>query len=128
MEGRVDGNLNLTRALGDLKYKQKEGITPEEMPITANPDTYEYPLTSDCDFIIMGCDGVWETKSNEEMVEWVYKRIKKENTIPDIKEIVSELLNEQLSPNISETCKWKLQIMPWSDFKHHLQITAFCLF
>lgn len=73
------------------------------MPITANPDTYEYPLTSDCDFIIMGCDGVWETKSNEEMVEWVYKRLKKETAIPDIKQIVTELLNEQLSPNISET-------------------------
>ena len=29
-EGRVDGNLNLTRSLGDLKYKQKEGFTPEE--------------------------------------------------------------------------------------------------
>lgn len=23
-EGRVDGNLNLTRAFGDLKYKQKK--------------------------------------------------------------------------------------------------------
>ena len=29
-DGRVDGNLNLTRSLGDLKYKQKEGFKPEE--------------------------------------------------------------------------------------------------
>ena len=36
--GRVDGNLNLSRALGDLRYKRKEGIPPEEQPITANPD------------------------------------------------------------------------------------------
>jgi serine/threonine protein phosphatase PrpC len=41
-EGRVDGNLNLTRALGDLKYKQKTELKPEEHPITANPDVYEY--------------------------------------------------------------------------------------
>lgn len=41
-EGRVDGNLNLTRALGDLKYKQKTHLKPEEHPITANPDVYEY--------------------------------------------------------------------------------------
>jgi len=74
-DGRVDGNLNLTRALGDLKYKSKPNLTQEEMPITANPATYEYPLTSDCDFVIMGCDGVWETKSNEEMVEWVYNKL-----------------------------------------------------
>jgi serine/threonine protein phosphatase PrpC len=29
-EGRVDGNLNLTRALGDLRHKQKEHISQEE--------------------------------------------------------------------------------------------------
>ena len=28
-EGRVDGNLNLTRSLGDLKYKQRD-LKPEE--------------------------------------------------------------------------------------------------
>ena len=28
-EGRVDGHLNLTRALGDLKFKKKEGLTAE---------------------------------------------------------------------------------------------------
>ena len=93
-EGRVDGNLNLTRALGDLKYKVKEDLTPEEYPITANPDTYEYPLESDSDFIIMGCDGVWETKSNDEMVEWVYKKLGSSPQNADLKQIVTDLLNE----------------------------------
>jgi serine/threonine protein phosphatase PrpC len=37
-EGRVDGNLNLSRALGDLKYKTNKDLKPEEWPITANPD------------------------------------------------------------------------------------------
>ena len=74
-EGRVDGHLNLTRALGDLKFKKKEGLKAEEHPITANPDVFEYEFSSDCDFILMGCDGVWETKSNEQMVEWVYKKL-----------------------------------------------------
>ena len=72
---RVDGNLNLTRALGDLKYKKKEELTAEQHPITANPDTYEYDITPETDFIIMGCDGVWEIKSNEEMVEWIYEKL-----------------------------------------------------
>jgi serine/threonine protein phosphatase PrpC len=29
-DGRVDGNLNLTRSLGDLKYKGRDHLTPEE--------------------------------------------------------------------------------------------------
>jgi len=77
VEGRVDGNLNLTRSLGDLKYKQREHLTPEEQSITANPDVYSFDLTDDIDFIIMGCDGIWEQKSNEEMVDWVYQRLYK---------------------------------------------------
>ena len=74
-EGRVDGHLNLTRALGDLKFKKKEELKAEEHPITANPDVYEYEFSSEADFILMGCDGVWETKSNEEMCEWVYRKL-----------------------------------------------------
>ena len=76
--GRVDGNLNLTRSLGDLKYKQREHLTPEEQAITANPDTYVFDLTPDTDFILMGCDGIWEKKSNEEAVAWVYAQINKQ--------------------------------------------------
>lgn len=41
--------------------------------MTANPDIFEYDMPEDLDFVIMGCDGVWEQKSNEEMVAWVYK-------------------------------------------------------
>jgi serine/threonine protein phosphatase PrpC len=58
--GRVDGNLNLSRALGDLKYKHRDHLTAEEQAITANPDVYTFDLTDDTDFIIMGCDGIWE--------------------------------------------------------------------
>jgi serine/threonine protein phosphatase PrpC len=68
----------LTRSLGDLKYKGRDHLTPEEQAITANPDTYVFDLTDDIDFIIMGCDGIWEKKSNEEMVEHIYARLKEE--------------------------------------------------
>jgi serine/threonine protein phosphatase PrpC len=80
-EGRVDGNLNLTRSLGDLKYKQRDNLTPEQQAITSNPDVYVFDYSDDIDFIIMGCDGIWEKKSNEEMVEYVYAKLKegKEN-------------------------------------------------
>jgi serine/threonine protein phosphatase PrpC len=36
--GRVNGNLNLSRAIGDLKYKQVPGIPPSGQMITAEPD------------------------------------------------------------------------------------------
>ena len=99
-EGRVDGNLNLSRSLGDLKYKVKKELKPEEWPITANPDILTLELQGDEDFIIMGCDGIWETKSNEEMVEYIYERLRQKK---DQKTIVEELLNDIISPDYAQT-------------------------
>jgi serine/threonine protein phosphatase PrpC len=39
-------------------------------------------MPPDLDFVFMGCDGVWERKSNEEMVEWIYEKLK---TTTDLK-------------------------------------------
>lgn len=36
--GRVNGNLNLSRSIGDLKYKQVNGVPPDGQIITAEPD------------------------------------------------------------------------------------------
>lgn len=83
-EGRVDGNLNLSRSLGDLKYKTNKSLKPEEWPITAFPDVKVVDLQSDDDFIIMGCDGIWETKSNEEMVDYIYERLRAKKDLKDI--------------------------------------------
>ena len=35
---RVNGNLNLSRAIGDLKYKGNEQLAPDAQIITAQPD------------------------------------------------------------------------------------------
>ena len=53
----------------------------------------------------MGCDGVWEQKSNEEMVEWVYGQLGKEPEQVDLKNIVSNLLNENLSEDHTASSK-----------------------
>ena len=107
-EGRVDGNLNLTRSLGDLKYKQREHLKPEEQAITANPDTYVLDLEKGVDFILMGCDGIWEKKSNEEAVSWVYEKIKEyqgKGKEPDIKQIVADLLHDNLAQDVTSSGK-----------------------
>lgn len=44
--------------------------------ITANPDV-KVINNKDIDFIIMGCDGIWQVKSNEQMKDWVSARLKK---------------------------------------------------
>lgn len=101
-DGRVDGNLNLSRSLGDLKYKQKKELKAHEHPITANPDTYTYDLSPKDDFIIMGCDGIWETKTNQQMVDFIVDRFKAGKST---KTIVAELLEDIISPDYQQTSK-----------------------
>lgn len=38
IEGRINGNLNLSRALGDMEYKKDTKLRPEDQIITAAPD------------------------------------------------------------------------------------------
>ena len=66
-------------------------------------------MTDDIDFIIMGCDGIWEKKSNEEMVEYVYAKLKMANEEAggdyakiDLKKIVAELLHDSLADDVKE--------------------------
>lgn len=69
--GRVDGNLNLSRSLGDLYYKSDTFIPPEKQRITAFPDIRITPICKDDEFVIIACDGIWDCKTNQEAVDFV---------------------------------------------------------
>mmetsp|Transcript_77794 Transcript_77794/g.155798 ORF Transcript_77794/g.155798 Transcript_77794/m.155798 type:complete len:427 (+) Transcript_77794:36-1316(+) len=74
--GRVNGNLNLSRSLGDLKYKQASHAPPSEQMITAEPDVTSFdidPVTDE--FMILACDGIWDCFSNEAAVRFVRLRM-----------------------------------------------------
>lgn len=42
--GRINGNLNLSRSIGDLKYKQSKGVSRAEQMITAEPDVTTFDI------------------------------------------------------------------------------------
>ena len=64
VEGRVDGNLNLSRAIGDIYYKQKPKLSLKEQAITSFPDINTYEINDKTDFVVMGCDVIWEMKNS----------------------------------------------------------------
>jgi len=58
--GRVNGNLNLSRSIGDLEYKKNASLPPQEQAITCNPDITTYDIDQTVDFLVLACDGVWD--------------------------------------------------------------------
>ncbi|XP_001943328.1 probable protein phosphatase 2C 6 [Acyrthosiphon pisum] len=97
-DGRVNGGLNLSRALGDHNYKKNKDLPNTEQMITALPDVTVLDVTPDNNnFIVLACDGIWNSLSSQEVVDFVLERINK----PDVSlsSICEELFELCLAPN-----------------------------
>ena len=60
-DNRVDGNLALSRALGDFQFKDAEHLSPENQAV---PDITVRERTKDDMFIMVACDGIWDCLTN----------------------------------------------------------------
>ncbi|KAK3727802.1 hypothetical protein QZH41_008221 [Actinostola sp. cb2023] len=102
-EGRVNGGLNLSRALGDHSYKGRTELKAEEQQITAMPDIRQTQLTEADEFMVMACDGIWNVKNSQEVVDFVRKELKEQRKNSDINlsSICEKLFNDCLAPDTS---------------------------
>ena len=74
-DGRVNGALNLSRSIGDFQFKMRRDLKPKEQIVTCYPDVLFESLSNHDDYIIMGCDGIWERITNEAISEYIYDKI-----------------------------------------------------
>ncbi|CAL5373267.1 unnamed protein product [Camellia sinensis] len=79
--GRVNGNLNLARAIGDMELKQNKSLPAENQILTANPDVNTVKLCDDDEFIVLACDGIWDCMSSQEVVDFVREQLKTETKL-----------------------------------------------
>ncbi|ODQ66937.1 PP2C-domain-containing protein [Nadsonia fulvescens var. elongata DSM 6958] len=73
--GRVNGNLALSRAIGDFDFKRSADLAPEEQVVTAFPEVIQHDLTPDDEFLILACDGIWDCMTSQSCVEYVRRGI-----------------------------------------------------
>lgn len=93
---RVNGNLALSRALGDFVFKRNEKKTAEEQIVTAYPDVEVRDINPDWEFLVIACDGIWDVMTNEEVVEFVRLRIASRM---DPEDICEDLMTRCLAPD-----------------------------
>jgi serine/threonine protein phosphatase PrpC len=94
---RINGMLNLTRAIGDLKFKSNQNLKRHEQSVIAVPEITKIEYTDDIDFIIMGCDGVWDCVKRQMVCDFVDKQIR-ENPDKDLSEILKLIFDRCVSP------------------------------
>ncbi|XP_055340031.1 probable protein phosphatase 2C T23F11.1 [Paramacrobiotus metropolitanus] len=95
---RVNGNLALSRALGDFFFKRNEHKSLEDQVITAFPDVVAQDMTDSWEFVVMACDGIWDVMTSAEVIEFVRERIA-ESLPPD--QICEDLVLHCLAPDCS---------------------------
>ena len=87
---RVNGNLALSRALGDFVFKMNDKLSQSEQIVTCLPDVLHEIIEPDWDFIILACDGIWDVLSSQEVTDFITERISRGMEPEDICE---ELMN-----------------------------------
>ncbi|KAJ5281898.1 hypothetical protein N7478_007270 [Penicillium angulare] len=97
--GRVNGNLALSRAIGDFEFKKSAELSPEQQIVTAYPDVTVHDLTDDDEFLVIACDGIWDCQSSQAVVEFVRRGIAAKQ---DLFRICENMMDNCLASN-SET-------------------------
>jgi len=72
--GRVNGNLALSRAIGDFEFKKSADLPPEQQIVTVYPDVTVHEITEDDEFIVFACDGSY-TSGHKKVVSDVTNRL-----------------------------------------------------
>ena len=72
-------SLMVFQLLGDHVYKRTAGLPPEEQMISPLPDIQIIDLEPDIEFMVLACDGIWNSMSSKEVVDFVRPRLIEKN-------------------------------------------------
>ncbi|CAL4950291.1 unnamed protein product [Urochloa decumbens] len=73
-DGYLNGVLSVTRALGDWDMKLPHG---SPSPLIAEPEICWTTLTEDDEFLIIGCDGIWDVMTSQHAVSTVRRGLRR---------------------------------------------------
>ena len=109
--GRVDGELAVSRALGDFEHKQMKVLLDyyyddiddgdalleqaHGQKVSPVPEVRFHERHSSTDrFLVLACDGIWDVVSNQDCVEWIADLL--HNTTGDVGLVCERILDRCL--------------------------------
>ncbi|XP_035436402.2 uncharacterized protein LOC118266893 isoform X3 [Spodoptera frugiperda] len=97
-DGRINGGLNLSRAIGDHSYKQNKDLGAKEQMITALPDVKTLTIDPEKDqFMVLACDGIWNFMSSQDVCDFILPRLAEGRE--RLSQICEEMFDHCLAPS-----------------------------
>ncbi|GMI73702.1 Type 2C protein phosphatase 49 [Hibiscus trionum] len=98
-DGYLNGVLSVSRALGDWDMKFPKGSSS---PLIAEPEFRQMVLTEDDEFLIIGCDGIWDVITSQHAVNLVRRGLQRHDDPEQCaKDLVTEALRRKTFDNLT---------------------------
>lgn len=88
---RVNGELAMSRALGDYQYKMNVNLDDDKQMVSCYPDIATHVRSSVDHLLVLACDGVWDVMSNVDSLNFLQDIVLEED-----KEISSAAMADAL--------------------------------
>jgi len=92
--GRLQGQLGVSRAFGNYEFK-------ETQILSAEPEINHVTLSCEVEFLVVGCDGLYEQFSNEEIISYIKNRLVNSCLEDVVRELVEEAIDRGADDNIT---------------------------
>ncbi|XP_022749585.1 probable protein phosphatase 2C 27 [Durio zibethinus] len=101
-DGYLNGQLGVTRALGDWHLKGVKEMGERIGPLIAEPELKMITLTKEDEFLIIGSDGIWEVFTSQNAIDFARRRLQEHNDVElCCKEIVEEAKKRGTTDNLT---------------------------
>lgn len=81
---RVNGDLAVSRALGDFLYKANDSLPDVEQMVSAEPEVSIVQRKETDQFVVLACDGIWDVMTNEGVCNFVLQKMREGLPLPII--------------------------------------------
>ncbi|XP_009358521.2 probable protein phosphatase 2C 27 [Pyrus x bretschneideri] len=101
-DGYLNGQLGVTRALGNWHLEGMKDAGERGGPLSAIPELKLTTLSKDDEFLIIGTDGIWDVFTSQNAVDFARRRLQEHNDVKlCCKQIVEEAIKRGATDNLT---------------------------
>ncbi|KAL5985571.1 hypothetical protein ACLOJK_027556 [Asimina triloba] len=92
-DGYLNGQLGVTRALGDWHIEGMKSASELGGPLSAEPELKMMTLSKEDEFLVIGSDGLWDVFTSQNAVDFARRRLQEHN---DVKRCCKDMVQEAI--------------------------------